>query len=82
MLFDNACAGYGIEATGRILQAKEINPKPAIVALTANALKEDKKRCLDAGMTGFLSKPVNSERLLQAVRSAYQKQVYRLRSNS
>ena len=72
----------GIEATGRILQEKEINPKPAIVALTANALKEDKKRCLDAGMTDFLSKPVNSERLLQAVSSAYQKQVYRLRSNS
>lgn len=34
-----------------------------IVALTANALQEDKQRCLDAGMDDYLSKPIKPEQL-------------------
>jgi signal transduction histidine kinase/CheY-like chemotaxis protein len=36
-----------------------------IVALTANAMKADKQRCLDAGCDDFVSKPVDREQLLE-----------------
>lgn len=36
-----------------------------IIAMTANALAEDKQRCLDAGMSYYLSKPINVKELTQ-----------------
>ena len=41
-----------------------------IVAITANALKEEEQKCLDAGMNGFLPKPVKIAALKDALRRA------------
>lgn len=55
----------GLEATRRIrsLEAKKGGRTP-IVALTAYAAGDDKRKCLDAGMNGYLSKPFKPVELL------------------
>ena len=50
----------GIEAARTI---RKINQKIPILALTAAASKENVDQCLSAGMSDFLSKPVDPEKL-------------------
>jgi PAS domain S-box-containing protein len=47
--------GDGIEATRHILRK---NPSAKVIALTANAMPEDREACISAGMIGFITKPV------------------------
>jgi CheY-like chemotaxis protein len=54
----------GLEATRQIRKA--CSPRPRIVAMTANAFREDRERCLHAGMDGYISKPLRTAEL-QAV---------------
>ena len=49
----------GLEATKIIREAMEI--QPVIIAMTANAMQEDKDNCLQQGMDDFLSKPLKLE---------------------
>ena len=52
----------GMEATRIIRQGMTI--QPTIIAMTANAMKEDKDECLRSGMDDFLSKPVKLDELV------------------
>jgi len=38
-----------------------------IIAMTANAMKGDAQLCLDAGMDGYVSKPINRSQLLEEI---------------
>lgn len=59
----------GYEATRQIRKLE--NPETAnipIVAITANAFEEDRQKALEAGMNEHVSKPIDLERLLEAVK--------------
>lgn len=55
----------GFKATAEIRTIEqEIGNHTAIIAMTAHAMKGDRKRCLDGGMDGYISKPINKNKLL------------------
>lgn len=63
----------GLEATRTIRELQCGRKGVPIVALTAAVMEEDKQKCLDAGMNGFLIKPVESDALRQTVGHILQK---------
>lgn len=60
----------GLEATRRIRQEWGVPPAaPQIIAMTANAMHGDREACLAAGMNDYISKPIQMEVLLQALKN-------------
>jgi CheY-like chemotaxis protein len=59
----------GIETTKRIrsMEAGQPGRRTPILALTANTLVEDRYACFEAGMDGFLIKPLDREKLAEAI---------------
>jgi PAS domain S-box-containing protein len=58
----------GFETTRHIRQAEQRTGRHVpILAMTAYAMKGDRERCLEAGMDGYVSKPVRPQELLEAV---------------
>jgi PAS domain S-box-containing protein len=57
----------GLEAASLIRKRWPFAEQPCIIALTACALEGDRERCLDAGMDGYISKPVKMEDLREAL---------------
>ena len=54
----------GLEATVKILK---INPELPIIAQTANAMSEDKDKCLEAGCVDYISKPIDMNELVAKI---------------
>ena len=69
MLMDVQMPGkHGLQATRRIRELEGAGgPRTVIVAMTAHAMKGDEDACLQAGMDGYLSKPIQRERFLSAL---------------
>ncbi len=60
----------GFEATSRIRALERErggSGRTPIIAMTANAMKGDKERCLEAGMDGYISKPVKRQSLFAEI---------------
>ena len=59
----------GVVATRKIHEifTRSCRTPPAIVAVTANAFAEDRKRALDAGMDGYLVKPFGRSELIEVL---------------
>jgi PAS domain S-box-containing protein len=57
----------GIETTGMIRKLGEPKSLVPIIALTAHALAGDKDKCIEAGMNGYITKPIDSNKLLESM---------------
>ncbi|VAX19369.1 Sensor histidine kinase/response regulator [hydrothermal vent metagenome] len=57
----------GFEATGKIRDISSYKDTP-IIALTAFAMKGDREKCLDAGATDYIPKPIDSKEFIEKVK--------------
>ncbi len=57
----------GFDATREIRRLEPAGRRTPILALTAHAMAADRQRCLDAGMDGYISKPVRIDELANAI---------------
>ena len=56
----------GFEAT-HFIRGREQSDRVPIIAMTANAMQEDRERCLAAGMDDYISKPISVDALAEAL---------------
>jgi CheY-like chemotaxis protein len=64
----------GLEATRAIRSSENLTGRPRIpiIAMTAYAMAGDRERCLEAGMDGYVSKPINAQELFETIENVDQ----------
>jgi CheY-like chemotaxis protein/HPt (histidine-containing phosphotransfer) domain-containing protein len=60
----------GLDASRRICEQWPEETRPHIIAMTANALPEDREACFAAGMSDYVAKPIRAEELAAALKRA------------
>jgi PAS domain S-box-containing protein len=70
----------GFQATSAIRSLKKDLAAVPIIAMTAHAMHGDRQRCLDAGMNDYISKPIDSRRIVQLLEKVTRE--HRLAHNS
>ena len=60
----------GLDATRRICERWPAEVRPRIIAMTANAMPEDREACFAAGMDDYVAKPIRPNELAEALRRA------------
>ncbi|MBW4473719.1 MAG: PAS domain S-box protein [Stenomitos rutilans HA7619-LM2] len=80
VLMDCQMPGLDGYTTTREVRRSHPQPQPVIIALTANAMKEDRENCLATGMNDYLSKPLRKD-VLAAKLSQWSRVLLEQRSN-
>jgi len=60
----------GLDASRRICDRWAVESRPRIIAMTANALPEDREACFAAGMDDYVAKPIRGDELSEALKRA------------
>lgn len=66
----------GVEATRTIRSGADDKSAIPIIAFTADAMKEQLEICYEAGMTGFISKPIDRAQLVQSINDAMGEEIH------
>ena len=63
----------GVEATQRVRESFHLERQPVIIAMTGHALAGVKESCLQAGMDGYITKPISVDDVKDAIAESHHK---------